>query len=189
MTKRAGLALTLAVAAVASLYGPGSVRAEEPAAEAAQPAVDTQGGASAQDVNKEAGETINRIMEDNEAVLAGRGFTYDPAGRRDPFRSLVDPLNMPQKGQRPRGIAGMLISEVDLVGIVQKGKQQLAFFNGSDNKGYFLHVGDSLFDGKILKIDRSTGMVMFRQDVNDPRSIKPYRDVTKRLASGEEESL
>lgn len=134
-------------------------------------------------------DTITRILEDNEALLSGRSFSYDPAGRRDPFRSLVDPLNSPQKGPRPRGIAGMLISEVDLVGIVQKGKGYIAFFNGSDNKGYFLKVGDTLYDGKIIKIDRRTGTVLFRQDVNDPRSIKPYRDVTKRLALGEEDRL
>jgi hypothetical protein len=134
-------------------------------------------------------ETINRIMQDNEAMLAGRGFTYDPAGRRDPFRSLVDAANTIGKGPRPRGIAGMLISEVDLVGIVQKGKGHIAFFNGSDNKGYFLKVGDALYDGKIIRIDRRTGTVVFRQDINDPRSIKPYRDVTKRLTTAEEGSL
>jgi len=134
-------------------------------------------------------ETINKIMQDNEAMLSGRGFTYDPAGRRDPFRSLVDAANTVGKGPRPRGIAGMLISEVDLVGIVQKGKGALAFFNGSDNKGYFLRVGDTLYDGKIIRIDRRTGIVVFRQDINDPRSIKPYRDVTKRLTTAEEGSL
>lgn len=134
-------------------------------------------------------ETINRIMQDNEAMLTGRGFTYDPAGRRDPFRSLVDAANTIGKGPRPRGIAGMLISEVDLVGIVQKGKGHIAFFNGSDNKGYFLRVGDVLYDGKIVRIDRTTGSVVFRQDINDPRSIKPYRDVTKRLTTAEEGSL
>ncbi|PYS95720.1 MAG: hypothetical protein DMF50_07650 [Acidobacteria bacterium] len=134
-------------------------------------------------------DTINRIMQDNEAMLSGRGFTYDPAGRRDPFRSLVDALNSQVKGPRPRGIAGMLISEVDLVGIVQKGKGYIAFFNGSDNKGYFLRVGDAVYDGKIIRIDRRTGSVVFRQDVNDPRSIKPYRDVTKRLTTAEEGSL
>jgi hypothetical protein len=134
-------------------------------------------------------ETINKIMQDNEAMLTGRGFTYDPAGRRDPFRSLVDAANTIGKGPRPRGIAGMLISEVDLVGIVQKGKGALAFFNGSDNKGYFLKVGDALYDGKIIRIDRRTGAVVFRQDINDPRSIKPYRDVTKRLTTAEEGSL
>src|SRR5207247_1140538 len=134
-------------------------------------------------------ETINKIMQDNEAMLSGRGFTYDPAGRRDPFRSLVDASNTVGKGPRPRGIAGMLISEVDLVGIVQKGKGAIAFFNGSDNKGYFLKVGDTLYDGKITRIDRRTGTVVFRQDINDPRSIKPYRDVTKKLTPAEEGSL
>ena len=178
MTRLMRWALVLAVLGVAAVF-PAATRAEDP------PAAPVADGSAA----KQAGETINRIMEDSEAVLAGRGFTYDPAGRRDPFRSLVDPLNAPAHGPRPRGIAGMLISEVDLVGIVQKGKEAVAFFNGSDNKGYFLHVGDTLFDGKIIRIDRSSGTVMFRQDVNDPRSIKPYRDVTKRLASAEEESL
>lgn len=187
MKNRAGLALALA-AATAWLCAAASARAEQPARPADQPAAPA-GPAEGADVSREAGETIDRIMEDNEAMLTGRGFAYDPAGRRDPFRSLVDPLNAAQKGPRPRGIAGMLISEVDLVGIVQKGKQHFAFFNGSDNKGYFLRVGDSLFDGKIIRIDRSSGVVMFRQDVNDPRSIKPYRDVTKRLASAEEENL
>jgi Tfp pilus assembly protein PilP len=182
------LAVLLAAGCAATI-----ARAADPApAPAAQPAPSDPANAAApgggQEV-KAAGETINRIMEDNEAVLAGRGFTYDPAGRRDPFRSLVDPLNSVSKGPRPRGIAGMLISEVDLVGIVQKGRESVAFFNGSDNKGYFLRVGDTLYDGKITKIDRSSGTVMFRQDVNDPRSIKPYRDVSKRLASAEEANL
>ena len=148
--------------------------AQTPSADPAKPAGDTA-------------DTINRIMQDNEAMLSGRGFTYDPAGRRDPFRSLVDALNSAQRGPRPRGIAGMLISEVDLVGIVQKGHAGIAFFNGSDNKGYFLKVGDQLYDGKITRIDRKTGSVVFRQDVNDPRSIKPYRDVTKRLTTATEE--
>ena len=184
MTRKARWGLALAVA-LGAAWTAGIRAGDAPAAAPAGTAAANAGGSAAQ----QAGETINRIMEDSEAVLAGRGFTYDPAGRRDPFRSLVDPLNAPAHGPRPRGIAGMLISEVDLVGIVQKGKEAVAFFNGSDNKGYFLHVGDTLFDGKIIRIDRNSGTVMFRQDVNDPRSIKPYRDVTKRLASAEEESL
>jgi hypothetical protein len=162
----------LVLAAAALILPPPAAQTPEPAPAAPQGA-----------------ETIDRIMQDNEAMLTGRGFTYDPAGRRDPFRSLVDAANTIGKGPRPRGIAGMLISEVDLVGIVQKGRQHLAFFNGSDNKGYFLRVGDALYDGKIIRIDRSTGMVVFRQDINDPRSIKPYRDVTKRLTTAEEGSL
>jgi hypothetical protein len=64
----------------------------------------------------------------------------------------------------------------------------IAFFHGSDNKGYFLRVGGELFDGKIIGIDPGTGTVTFRQQVDDPRQIKPYRDVVKRLVPLEEES-
>ncbi|HXL14815.1 MAG TPA: hypothetical protein VN972_01925, partial [Methylomirabilota bacterium] len=93
------------------------------------PAAATLGsGGGAAKPSAETSDTINRIIQDNEAMLSGRGFTYDPAGRRDPFRSLVDNLNSMQKGPRPRGIAGMLISEVDLVGIVMKGRVGIAFF-------------------------------------------------------------
>jgi hypothetical protein len=183
-----GARLALVLAAAVGLCGAGRAHAADASPAPASPPAGVASPAETKDVNA-AGETIHRIMEDSEAVLAGRGFTYDPAGRRDPFRSLIDPLNSPQRGPRPRGIAGMLISEVNLVGIVQKGRENVAFFNGSDNKGYFLRVGDALYDGKITKIDRSSGTVMFRQDVNDPRSIKPYRDVTKRLASAEEGTL
>lgn len=179
-----GLCLFLALA----LPAVPAARAEVPAAAPAAGG-DAPAGAAPDAVSPDSADTINRIMQDNEAMLTGRGFTYDPAGRRDPFRSLVDAMNAIGKGPRPRGIAGMLISEVDLVGVVQKGRGNIAFFNGSDNKGYFLKVGDSLYDGKIVRIDRSTGTVVFRQDVNDPRSIKPFRDVTKRLTTAEEGSL
>jgi Tfp pilus assembly protein PilP len=161
-----------------------------PAAESPASSQGSTENAQAQDPEKKQNEqntkTIEKIIEESESVLAGRGFTYDPAGRRDPFRSLVEQTKA-DKGPRPKGIAGMLISEVDLVGIVQKGKDYLAFFNGSDNKGYFLRVGDQLYDGRIIQINRQTGQVVFRQEINDPRSIKPYRDITKRLYSAEEE--
>jgi Tfp pilus assembly protein PilP len=177
------------------LAGPAAIKAADQGKPGSGPgaAAEAQNGGkgapAAGQSSTESTETINRIIQDNEAILSGRGFTYDPAGRRDPFRSLVDALNSAQKGPRPRGIAGMLISEINLVGIVQKGRQAIAFFNGTDNKGYFLKVGDALYDGKITRIDRKTGTVMFRQDVNDPRSIKPFRDVTKRLTPTEEGSL
>ncbi len=173
-------------ALAALLAGGGPARAAEPSKPGATPA---PAAVDAAKPSSEATDTINRIIQDNEAILSGRGFTYDPAGRRDPFRSLVDNLNSAQKGPRPRGIAGMLISEINLVGIVQKGRGAFAFFNGTDNKGYFLRVGDTLYDGKITRIDRKTGTVVFRQDINDPRSIKPYRDVTKRLTTAEEGNL
>jgi Tfp pilus assembly protein PilP len=187
MTRCRLTTLLRALAAATAMVAAGSIVAL--GENAAPPAA--ADGAQAQDVaqkEEQNSKTIEKIIEESESVLSGRGFTYDPAGRRDPFRSLVEQTKS-DKGPRPKGIAGMLISEVDLVGIVQKGKDNLAFFNGSDNKGYFLRVGDQLYDGRIIQINRQTGQVVFRQEINDPRSIKPYRDITKRLYSAEEEKL
>jgi Tfp pilus assembly protein PilP len=186
----ANLLRALAAAAAMVLASPLVLSAEHPSP--APQGGGTPESADAQDTSKKQEEqntkTIEKIIEESESVLSGRGFTYDPAGRRDPFRSLMEQTKA-DKGPRPKGIAGMLISEVDLVGIVQKGKDNVAFFNGSDNKGYFLRVGDQLYDGRIIQINRTTGQVVFRQEINDPRSIKPYRDITKRLYTAEEEKL
>ena len=81
----------------------------------------------------------------------------------------------------------MLVGEVDLVGTVKDKKGNIAFFRGSDNKGYFLRIDDELYDGRIIDIDPMAGTVTFRQRVDDPRQIKPYRDVVKRLAPSTEE--
>lgn len=129
---------------------------------------------------------VEQILKDKEDLIAGKRFSYDPGGRRDPFRSLLEQVSR-FKGPRPKGIMGMLIGEVDLVGTVKQNGGDVAFFRGSDNKGYFLKVGDELYDGRLLAIDPVTGAVTFRQRVDDPRNIKPYRDIVKRLTPGNEE--
>ena len=135
-------------------------------------------------------EVIKRIEQENEAVQQGRQFSYEPAGRRDPFESLVKANKIEPEGKRPRGIAGMLISEISLKGIVRDGAgRPVAMFNGSDNKGYRLREGDVVYDGRILDIDAMRGEVLFRQRVDDPRRIKPYRDVTKRLYPSNDERI
>jgi hypothetical protein len=81
----------------------------------------------------------------------------------------------------------MMISEVDLVGIITSPKGEIAFLNGSDNKGYFMRAGDNLYDGTVMDIDRAAGRVIFRQKVDDPREIKPYREIVKKLYSSTED--
>jgi len=131
--------------------------------------------------------TPTRVAVLDEAAISGsRRYSYEPAGRRDPFRSLVEKVSIDFNGPRPKGISGMLIAEVDLVGIVDDPEGDLAFFNGSDNRGYFMRVGDKMYDGTITRIDGKRGRVIFRQEVNDPRLIKPFREVVKELNPGEE---
>ena len=127
-------------------------------------------------------DVISQIQRESEAVITGRHFTYDPAGRRDPFEPLIKTLGGGPAGKRPKGIAGMLVSEIDLKGIaVDTVGDPVALFRGSDNRGYRLRIGDIVYDGRVLSIDYIGGVVVFRQQVDDPRRIKPYRDVFKRL--------
>ena len=134
----------------------------------------------------EARKTIEMILREQEEMLTGTQFSYDPEGRRDPFRSLFD-IAQADAGPRPPGIAGMTVDEIDLAGIVEdETGGDVAYFTGSDNKGYFVRVGEEVYDAAMIAIDTRSGSVTFRQKIDDPRQIKPYRDIVRRLVPLEE---
>ncbi len=132
-------------------------------------------------------QTVESILEQQEQLLRGQRFTYDPGSRRDPFRSLYDFVREGD-GPRPAGIEGMSIEEIDLTGIVEDPGGNVAYFTGSDNKGYFLRVGQRVYKATMIAVDPSTGSVTFRQQVDDPRQIKPYRDIVRKLQPLDEEN-
>ena len=49
-----------------------------------------------------------------------------------------------------------------------------------------MRIGDRVYDGAIIAIDPIRGAVTFRQEIDDPRRIKPYRDVVRTLETLEE---
>jgi len=165
---------------IAAFSAPAFPMSQEDPAEAAAPEED----APVQD-----DAAVQEILRQQENLLRGQQFSYDPESRRDPFRSLFE-TNKPEfDGPRPPGVAGMLVTEIDLAGIVRDDKRgDVAFFTGSDNKGYFLHVGERVYDATLISIDGERGSVTFRQEVDDPRQIKPYRDLVRRLVPTDEES-
>lgn len=111
-------------------------------------------------------------------------YAYDPAGRRDPFVSLLgrgaDPGSM---ASRPAGLAGILINEVSLKGIMRDRTGFVAIVRGPDNKTYFVRPGDRLMDGTVKSIVADA--VVFSQDVNDPLSLVKQREIRKSLRSEE----
>ncbi|HVN76333.1 MAG TPA: hypothetical protein VMT19_08460 [Thermoanaerobaculaceae bacterium] len=123
--------------------------------------------------------TVERILRGDEAVEAGAGFTYDPAGRRDPFRSLLARQAKEEVGQRPPGLRGMGIEEIKLQGILKLPEGYVAMIQGTDNTSYLIRPGTVLFDGNVESIE--PGKVVFRMQVADPKSLKPYREVTRTL--------
>ena len=175
MRRRIGLVVTLTtLALVAAISAPAFP----------QESAEAEGDKSAA---PDADNTVDRILREQEQLLQGRPFAYKPAGRRDPFASLVS-NKTEDKRQRLPGVRGMSVDEIDLSGIVKDPVNgDMALVIGSDNKGYFLRAGDQVHDGTVIAVDSKQGQVTFRQRIDDPRRIKPFRDVVKRLESDDEE--
>jgi len=129
----------------------------------------------------EANARIDEILVEDEAVLQGLVTTYDPGDRRDPFRSLLARDPRPElRGPRPEGVAGLLIDEIDIRGIFQTSRGFVAQIAAQNvKKDFLLRPGDQVYDGDVLRIEKH--QVVFRQIVNDPTVIKPFREVVKEL--------
>ena len=119
----------------------------------------------------------------DDSATENRAYNYDPAGRRDPFRSLL--VRERERSSRPPGMQGLSVDEIELEGIWKTRTGFLAQVKAADNRSYLLKRGDLLFDGEVL--DVKTNELSLRQNVNDPQSVKPFRDVVKRLNSAKAE--
>jgi len=110
-------------------------------------------------------------------------FVYNPEGRRDPFVSLVARAAeaRARQGKQPAagGIAGFLVSELSLKGIMQSRGERVALVAGPDAKTYLIRVNDRLLDGSVRAITADT--VVCLQDVNDPLSLTKQREVRMTL--------
>ena len=151
------------------------------AAAGQQPAGET---APAGEAASSSGSTVlEDLRRDEEAVATGRGLSYDPQGRRDPFVSPAEAMAFEQLGQcEGEGSECWLISEIALAGVLGRRGGSVALVIGPDGYGATLRAGDKLYDGEVLTVNHVAGTVVFRQKVNDPTRIKPYRDIEKKLS-------
>ncbi len=126
---------------------------------------------------------IDEILRGDQQVQQDDFFSYDPAGRRDPFRSLLDGLDAPDEEGvkvRPPGLPGMLIEELRLEGIIETPGGILAFVLGRDNLSYIIRPGTKLYNGEVQEI--LSDRVVFRQQADDPKQMRPYQEVVRVLA-------
>lgn len=113
-------------------------------------------------------------------------YSYDPAGRRDPFVSLIrrgtDPAS--RQGRAAPGIGGLLVGEIVLKGVMRSRGSFVALVHGPDGKTYLVRVGERMLDGSVRAISEDALIVM--QDVNDPLSLTKQREVRLTLRPGGE---
>jgi hypothetical protein len=151
-------------------------RAQTPAPAAAGAAPATTPPAVIAPVPESPGQSL---IEQDESAMSGRSYSYDPAGRRDPFRSLLVREQSRGGPQRPPGIAGIAIDDLVVHGIWKTRAGYVAQIRATDNKSYLIRAGDLLYDGEVTRVGPNE--VQFRQNLNDPQSVKPFREVTKQL--------
>jgi Tfp pilus assembly protein PilP len=112
-------------------------------------------------------------------------YRYDPAGRRDPFISLVARGSDAPHG--PSGIDGLIglgIGELSVRGVLKSRTGYVAILQAPDNKTYLAKPGDRLLDGSIRSIGPQ-GLVLV-QEVTDPLSPVKQREVHKGLRGSDE---
>ncbi len=175
------LVVSLAVSWAAFAQGQ---KPQAPAAPATPPGGVSRSRAAQPGARTRAGRisaTSTRSCEGEEEVLSGSGFSYDPGNRRDPFKSLLAAPDRPEiRGPRPEGVPGLLIDEIDLTGIFRTSKGFVAQVVASNQKkSYLLKEGDQLYDGDVVSINKNE--VVFKQVVQDPTALKPFREVVKSL--------
>ena len=130
-------------------------------------------------------EDIDAILEGEEGLFGeGDGYSYDPAGRRDPFVSLLARGSDPRSSSaRPAGLPGLLIAEVAVKGIVRDRSGFIAMIQGPSTKTFIVRTGEKLLDGSVKAI--TADAVVFSQDVNDPLSMVKEKEVRKTVRSAD----
>ena len=122
------------------------------------------------------------LEEDQDALSDTIETSYDPGARRDPFRSLLATnKEVPEiERERPEGPGGLLIDEIEVEGVFILDDGPVAqVVAASEETSYLLRPGDQLWDGDVVSI--SLNEVVFKQSVDDPTALKPFREVVKRL--------
>ena len=118
------------------------------------------------------------------APRTGSGYTYDASGRRDPFMALDHASDPRANAGKMNGLAGLMINEATVKGVVKSRGRMLAMVQAPDNKTYIVRASDRLLDGEVRAVTAEA--VVFVQNVNDPLSPVRQREIRKPLRIVEE---
>ena len=109
--------------------------------------------------------------------------TTPPAAAIRSWRSTARPIRAPAPA-RLNGLAGLMINEATVKGVVKSRGRMLAMVQAPDNKTYIVRASDRLLDGEVRAVTAEA--VVFVQNVNDPLSPVRQREIRKPLRIVEE---
>ena len=112
-------------------------------------------------------------------------FVYNPEGRRDPFWNLLQGKSVKENREAIEGIAGLMIDELELEGIVFAQGVFKALLKGPDTRPYVVGIGDKVYDGEVVAMDRNS--VSFKKSLTVALAGQKDRVLIKTLNPEEEE--
>ena len=122
----------------------------------------------------------------NKTLPPIESYSYDGAGRRDPFVSLVargaDAASAASRAAD--GLPGLSVNEVSVRGVLRSRGAFVAMVQGPDQKTYIVHANDRFLDGTVKSVTPQ-GLVVL-QDVNDPLSLVKQKEIRKSLRGSDE---
>ena len=118
------------------------------------------------------------------SVMPGE-FVYNPEGRRDPFWNLLQGKSVKENREAIEGIAGLMIDELELEGIVFAQGSFKALLKGPDTRPYIVSIGDKVYDGEVVAMDRNS--VSFKKSLTLALAGQKERIMIKTLNPEEEE--
>ncbi len=104
--------------------------------------------------------------------------TYDPAGRRDPFKNLLAGKEIKEKtqaGSTPQ----LYVDDVNLIGIVKYKNKYTAILSGPQGFPFYFQVGDKLADAFVLSINEA--QVIFRKTNERGIPLTRPKDIVKEI--------
>lgn len=149
-------------------------KANKPAAQVAKPAaVVPKVKAKAK-----AGVKPPQMTEKSAAASETTSKAIAASGRRDPFLSPIV--------ERPSGVGGcaagkkcLVPDQLRLQGIVTSAGGHIAVVVNNDNRAYFLHENDPIYNGVVTRINDDS--VTFREQIKDVLGKPSTREVVKKI--------
>jgi len=112
-----------------------------------------------------------------QTVAPPHAFTYNPEGRRDPFKNLLTGRDYREK--TATGEPQVFIDDLILFGIVKNKKIYTAMIGMPQGFPMFVNVGDKFTDGYVLSITESQVVLRKTHERGIPL-IRP-RDIIKEI--------
>lgn len=136
-----------------------------------QPAAQDQTQAPAQAPDKKPAEDAAA----SQPLVSAPIFSYDPAGRRDPFKDLFGGKEVKDAKKAVTGLPDMEISDITLMGIVKTPDRYEAIVAFADGFPLTLLEGQKLADGFVVSIDADR--IVFRKTRDKGIPLAKPKDV------------